>query len=224
MVSRLSYARTRSVALMYDSSTIATDQVAVQLRHWYGSNTLCRGCATLSRALLRSLTLKHDVRTFTGACRRFDTITHAHWRKPDNSRRSHTIKWKAACSVDIIISFHSNYVQRKKQNVFSSPSFNKLAIVAIWYASNIPDTNFSKLPNYIEICKNIWKSMVFPTRFTKQYHIYTNIDCIYQSYPLSYKCDTKQMLSRTGQESLWIVWFMQIKAHYIYQWSGTEIW
>ena len=154
MVSRLSYARTRSVALMYDSSTIATDQVAVQLRHWYGSNTLCRGCATLSRALLRSLALKHDVRTFTGACRRFDTITHAHWRKPDNSRRSHTIKWKAACSVDIIISFHSNYVQRKKQNVFSSPSFNKLAIVAIWYVSNIrklpsATTNVQKNKSYV---------------------------------------------------------------------------
>ena len=74
MVSRLSYARTRSVVLIYDSSTIKTDQVAVQLRHWYGSNTLCHGCMTLGRALLRSLALKHDVCTFTGACRRFKTI------------------------------------------------------------------------------------------------------------------------------------------------------
>ena len=31
------------------------------------------------------------------------------------------------------------------------------------------------------------------------------------------------LLSRTGQESLWILGFKQRKVRYIYQWSGAEI-
>ena len=90
---RLPYAKARSVALTCDSSAIKTDQVAVQWRHWYGSHTLCHGCTTLNYTFRRPLALIHDVCAFTGARRRFATITHGHWWKPVISRRSkHDIK------------------------------------------------------------------------------------------------------------------------------------
>ena len=73
MVSRLSYAKTRSVALICDSSTIKIDEVSVQLRHWYRSHMLCHSCTMFSHALLHSLALIHDAGMFTGARRRFDT-------------------------------------------------------------------------------------------------------------------------------------------------------
>ena len=106
MVSWLSYAKTRSVALICDSSTIKTDQGAVQLRHWYRIHALWCGCPMLSCTLLRLLTLIRDVPTFTGVGRCFDTITHAHWRKPDISWCLHTIVWNGGvlCRLSYIIS------------------------------------------------------------------------------------------------------------------------
>ena len=44
MVPRLPYTKTCSIALIYNSSTIGTDQVVVQWWHWYGSRTLLGSC------------------------------------------------------------------------------------------------------------------------------------------------------------------------------------
>ena len=75
-----------------------------------------------------------DVRTFTGARRRFDTITHAHWRTPDISWRPHTIKWNGG-----VLSRHSYITSLKLcpkketyvEFIFSSLFFHEIATVAI---------------------------------------------------------------------------------------------
>ena len=131
MVSWLSYAKTRSIVLICDSSMIKTDQLGVQWRHWYGSHMLCSGCKLLRHALLRSLALIHDVRTFTGTCRHFDTITHVHWQKPDILWHSRMIKCKGGVFSrnDFIISLK---LCPKKETYWFFSSFSyELAIVAI---------------------------------------------------------------------------------------------
>ena len=74
--------------------------------------------------------------------------------------------------------------------------------------SNVLVTIFSKLPT-IQIGKNQKKSCGVSY---KVHQAIPNIDCIYQSYPLS--SATQNTLSRTGQESLWILWFKQRKERY----------
>ena len=118
---------------------VARRSVALCCVRWR-SNTMYARSPVLVGASTPSLTLTGGSPTILGAHTRYNE--------------------KAACSVDIIISFHSNYAQRKKQNVFSSPSFNKLAIVAIWYVSNIPDIlifqNCQIIFKYVRTYENLW--------------------------------------------------------------------
>ena len=185
---------------MYDSSTIKTDQVAVQLRHWYGSHTLCRGCTTLGCALLRSLALKHDERTFADARRRFDTITHPHWWKPDISWRSHKIKWKG-----VVLSRHDYIILLKvcpKKETYcvciNILLMNLQFFKTFWLLSFLNCQIFKYIRTY--------KILLFPTIFG-----------LYLSNLTTLKGVTK--LLRTGHELLWISGFKpgfkQLNMRYI---------